>query len=188
LEFSGILLIFAAIQFKKNTMKNKDILLLDQELPSISPPNMDGWFNYAVQETIQMAAAKAISIRDVIAPKEEMTKYQKALQALQNKHAAKDEYDEPIVEITNLGGGRKLERFDIPEISNPKGKFNVATKKLEVRYKKAIDEYNEGLKFLDEENPTFEPFWIDPKKIPDGLSRSQMSAVILMVEKKEPKA
>lgn len=164
-------------------MKNKDILLLDQELPTVSPPNMDGWFNYAVQETIQMAASKAKSIRDVIAPKEEMTKYQDALKKLQEKHATRDEYDEPVKEITDLGGGRQMERFIIPEIGNPKGVFNVAADKLAKKYKKAIDEYNKKLEFLDEENPDFEPFWVDPKKIPDGLSRNQMKAVILMVKK-----
>jgi hypothetical protein len=168
-------------------MKNKDILLLDQELPTVNPPKMDGWFNYAVQETIQMAASKAKSIRDVIAPKEDMEKYQEALKKLQEKHAEKDEYDEPMKITTDIGGGLRLEKFVIPNIDNPKSPFNLAAKKLGDKYKKAIDEYNKKLEFLDEENPTFEPFWIEPKLIPDGLSRSQMSAVILMVKKKESK-
>ncbi|MHC4647892.1 MAG: hypothetical protein ACYTBJ_20710 [Planctomycetota bacterium] len=169
-------------------MKNKDILLLDQELPTVNPPEMDGWFNYAVQETIQMAASKAKSIRDVIAPKEEMTKYQEALKKLQEKHAEKDEYGEPMKIVTELGGGRRLEKFIIADIDDPKCAFNKAAERLSKKYKTAIDEYNKKLDFLDEENPTFEPFWIDPKKIPNGLSRDQMAAVILMVKKKEPKA
>ena len=169
-------------------MKNKDILLLDRELPNISPPNMKGWFNYAVQETIQSASAKTVSIRNVIKPKEKMAEYQKILHGLQKKHAAQDEYGEPILEITELGGGRRYEEYDIIEIDNPKGEFNVAIKKLDEEYKEAIDEYNEGLKFLDEENEDFEPHWIEPDMIPDDLSRNQMRAVFLMIKKKEPKA
>jgi len=168
-------------------MTNKDILLLDQELPKVSPPNMKGWFNYAIQETIQRAASKAISIREVIKPKEKMAEYQEKLHSLQKKYAVKDEYGEPIIEITELGGGRQFEKYDIIEIDNPKGKFNVSTKKLEDEYKKSIDEYNEGLKFLDEENKDFEPYWIKPDMIPDGLLRNQMKAVFLMIKKEDAK-
>ncbi len=164
-------------------MTNKKILLLAQELPTISPPNMDGWFNYAIQETIQRVESKAASIRKVIAPKEGMVKYKEALKELQIKYANKDEYGEPIINVTELGGGRRLEQYDIHDIKNPRGEFNLSLKKLEGEYKEAIDEYNTGLEFLDEENPDFEPFWVDAKKIPDGLSRSQMTAVILMVKK-----
>lgn len=169
-------------------MKNGQILLLDQELPNINPPNMNGWFNYAVQETIQMAASKAISIRDVISVKGDMLKYQDELNELQEKYAVRDEYDKPIKHITPIGSGRQYEVFEIKEIDNPEGEFNVALAKLDEKYKEAIEDYKNKLKFLDEENPNFEPLWIEPKMIPDGLTRNQMKAIILMIKKPEPKA
>ena len=168
-------------------MKNKDILLLDQTLPDVSPPEMDGWFNYAVEETIQRAAAKAISIRKVIAPKEKMVEYQEKIKKLQEKHAEEDEYGEPMKTLTPIGGGRQIEKFIIAEIDNPRGKFNVALKALEKKYKEAIDEYDKGLKFLDEENPDFEPYWTKADLIPKGLSRIQMKAIFLMIKKEDAK-
>ena len=166
-------------------MKNKDILLLNQALPQLSPPEMDRWFNYAVQETIQRASAKAISIREVIAPKDGMKEYQKALKELQEEHAKKDEYNQPIREIKPIGNGKQMERYEIPELNNPNGKFNLAAKELDLKYDKAINEYNECLKFLDEENTDFEPYWVKVDQIPNGLTRNEMAAVFLMINKED---
>jgi len=164
-------------------MKNKDILLLDQVLPELSPPDMDRWFNYAVQETIQRAAAKAKSIREVIAPKEKMKEYQDKLKELQKKHATQDEYGEPVKEVKELGGGRVLEKFIIPEVDNPRGKFRKAVDKLDREYKETIDEYNKGLEFLDEENKDFEPYWVTVDQHPNGLTIEEGKAVFLMTKK-----
>ena len=169
-------------------MKNKDILFLESELPKISPPDMDRWFNYAVQETIQRAQAKAISIKDVVKAKGEMKKYEEALKELQIKHAKKDEFGEPIKEVMPIGGGQQFERYDIEDIKNPNGAFNVAVDKLSEKYKEAIENHLEGMKFLDEENTDFEPYWVTIDQIPNGLTRVEMSAVFLMVKKEEPKA
>lgn len=163
-------------------MKNDDILLLNQVLPTIDVPEMDGWFNYAVEETIQRAAGKAKSIREVIKPKGKMVEYQDKIKELQILHAEKDEYDEPQKIKTDLGDGRIMEKYVIADIDNPKHEFNIAIKALEVEYKKTIDAYDKKLEFLDEKNEDFEPFWITPEQIPTGLSRRQMKAVKLMVK------
>jgi hypothetical protein len=164
-------------------MTNNQILMLEQELQNLNPPDMDRWFNYAVQETIQRATEKAKVIREVIKPKDKMVEYQDELKKLQIKHANKDENGDPVVSVMELGNGQRAERFEIPDIGDPKGKFNVAVDKLMKKYKEAIDEYNEGLKFLDEENEDFEPHWVSVEQIPDGLSRSEMSLVYLMIKK-----
>lgn len=169
-------------------MKNRDILLLDQELPNLSLPDMDRWFNYAVQETIERAATKAKSIRKVIEPKPRMVEHNDKLKELQKKHANKNEFDEPILKVTDLGNGRRLEVFDIPEVNNPKSEFNLAVESLKDEYADAIEEYKDGLKFLDEDNFDFEPHWVTIDQIPNGMSRTQMSAVFLMIKKEEPKA
>ena len=168
-------------------MKNKDVLLLAQELPRLSLPDMDRWFNYAVQETIELASSKAKSIREIIKPQEGMVKYQDKAKELQIKHANKDEYGEPI-KTTEQIGDRILEIFDIPEINNPKGAFNVAAEKLELEYKEEIDKYKKGLEFLEEECPNFEPYWTTIDLIPNGLTRNEMSVVFLMIKKPEQKA
>jgi hypothetical protein len=150
---------------------------------------MDRWFNYAVQETIQRAVEKAAVIREVIKPKEDMVEYQDELKKLQIKHADKDDDGNPVMEEIELENGQKVEKFVIQDIQDRKGKFNVAVDKLLKKYKEAIDGYNEGLKFLDEENKDFEPHWISVDQIPDGITRDEMSLVYLMVakEKKEDK-
>jgi len=163
-------------------MKNVDILLLANTLPSISPPDMDRWFNYAVQETINRATSTAKIINEVIKPKEKMIEYNKKLKELQLKHTHRDEFGDPV-KHTNVINGREFEVFDISEINNPKGAFNVATNKLNEEYKEAIKEYNDGLTFLEEENEDFEPYWVTIDQIPNGLTRNEMKAVFLMVEK-----
>lgn len=166
-------------------MKNEDILLLNQELPTIDVPDMDGWFNYAIEETIQRASAKSKIIREVVKPKDGMVEYQDKLKELQQKHAEKDEYDEPLKDITPLGGGRQLEKYVIPDIDNPKGKFNLAAVALDKKYKEDIDKYDKKLEFLEEENSDFEPYFITVDQIPNGLSRRQMRALRLMVKEKK---
>lgn len=168
-------------------MKNKDILLLSQALPHISPPEMDRWFNYAVQETIQRAESKAVSIKSIIKPKEKMAEYQEKLKKLQEEYSNKDEYGQPIKQIDIIGGMQR-ELYDIPDMKNPKGDFNVAIDELESEYDASIKEYKEGLKFLDEDNPDFEPYWITVDQIPNGLTRAEMSAIFLMIKKQEQKA
>lgn len=164
-------------------MKNGEILLLVHELPTVSPPNMEGWFNYAIEETLQRAEQKAKSIRKVIEPKEKMAEYQDLLKKIQERFCNKDEYGKPIKKITKLSGGKVFEQYEIPESEDPKSLFSVAVKDLSDEYKKDIEEYEKGLDFLDEENNDFEPFWITAKQIPDGLSRNQMKAVFLMIKK-----
>ena len=164
-------------------MTNKDILRLAQHLPFISPPDMDRWFNYAVAETLQRAKAKAETIKDVVKPTGKMEEYQTKLKELQEKHAEKDEYDKPIKDITQIGNGRQYEEFVIPEIDNPKGKFNVAVKKLESTYKAAIDAHDETLKFLDDENKDFVPYWVTIDQVPNGLSHDEFKTIFLMLEK-----
>jgi hypothetical protein len=166
-------------------MTNNQILMLEQELPNVNVPDMDRWFNYAVQETIQRATEKAKVIREVIKPKEGMEKYQGELKKLQIKYSNKDENGEPVMLITDLGDGKKLERYDIPDINKPNGKFNEAINRLQKKYQADIDKYNEGLKFLEEENKDFEPFWVTVDQIPNGLMRDQMAVVFLMIKKEE---
>ena len=96
-----------------------------------------------------------------------MVKYQDILKWLQQRYAEKDEYDQPMKIVSDLGGGRVMEKFIIADIDDPKCKFNVVVKALTKKYKAAIDEYNKGLEFLEEENPDFEPYWIKPELIPD---------------------
>lgn len=163
-------------------MKNEDILLLDQALPTIDVPEMDGWFNYAVEENIQRASSKAKSIMEVIKPKGKMAEYQEKVKELQITHAEKDEYDNPQKITRELGDGRVMERYVIADIENPKHEFNIAIEKLEEEYKKAIEAHEKKLKFLEEENSDFEPFFVTISQIPKGLSRRQMKAVRLMTD------
>jgi len=165
-------------------MKNNEILILEQELPKLDVANMNRYFNYAVQETIERATAKAATIRKVIAPKPDFEEYQSELSKLQVKYSDKDSNGDPITVITQEGD-RKMERYSIPDIENPKGKFNVAVEKLIEKHKPAIDAYNEGLQFLGEENEDFEPMRVSVENIPDGLSRKEMSIVFLIAKKEK---
>jgi hypothetical protein len=165
-------------------MKNEDILLLEQVLPTIDAPEMDGWFNYAIEETIQRAHVKAKSIRAVIKPKGKMAEYQERLKELQISHAEKNEYDEPMKITEELGGGRVLEKYVIADIDDPKSEFNVKADELKKEYDKVIKAYEKKLGFLEEENKDFEPFWITPDQIPTGISRPQMKALHLMIKLK----
>jgi hypothetical protein len=164
-------------------MKNKEILLLSQELQTIDLPDMDGWVNYAIEETIYRSTAKAKIIREVIKPKDGMVEYQKKLKELQEKYAEKDEYGKPIKDITQLGDGRQWEEYVIPDIDNPKCKFTLEFKKLEEEHKEDIEKYNKKLEFVEEENDDFEPYFINVEQIPKGLSRRQMKAIRLMIKK-----
>jgi len=164
-------------------MKNKDILLLEQELPRISVPDMDRWFNYAISETFQRAEAEAINVKAVIKPKDGMKEYQDKLKKLQIEHSEKDEYGEPVTTVTPMPGGKQFEQYEIPEINNPKSKFNIAVDELKAEYQEDIDKYDETLKFLDEENANFEPFWIKFEQVPKGLNRLQMDVVMMILDK-----
>lgn len=168
-------------------MKNKDILLLEQQLPKISVPNMDRWFTYAIVETIERAVATGNSIRKVIAPKAGMIEYQKKLKELQIEYSDKDEFDQPITDIKVISDGRTLESYKIPSAADPKSEFSIAATKLDAEYKADIDEYNEGLKFIEEENKDFEPYWVTMDQIPDGLSTKEFRVIFLMLEKPTPK-
>lgn len=165
-------------------MKNEDILLLSQVLPTIDAPEMDGWFNYAVEETIQRSASKSKSIREVVKPKGKMAEYQEKLRELQIAMSEKDEYGEPMKITTDIGGGRVYDQYVIADIDDPKSEFNTKVKELEKEYEKEINSYKKKLEFLGEENKDFEPYYITPDQIPKGIGRQQMKALHLMIKPK----
>ena len=165
-------------------MKNDEILMLTHVLPTIDADNMDGWFNYAIEETIQRAAAKAKSIREVIKPKGKMVEYQEKFNELEISHAEKDEYGEPMKITTDLGGGRIMEKYVIADIDDPKAEFNIKIDELSEEYDKVIKSYEKKLEFLKEENEDFEPYWITPDQIPKGIKASQRRAIHLMTKLK----
>ena len=165
-------------------MKNEDILLLARVLPTVDAPEMDGWFNYAIEETIQRAQAKAKSIREVVKPKGKMEEYQGKLKELQITHAEKDEYDEPMKITNDLGDGMIMEKYVIADIDDPKSEFNVKVDELAEEYDKAIKSYEKKLEFLQEENKDFEPYWITPDQIPTGIKAAQIRAIHLMTKLK----
>jgi len=169
-------------------MKNKDILLLAQELPKITVPNQNRWFSYALVETIERAIATGATIRKVISPKEGMVEYQTKLKELQEKHADKDDYGKPTVDVVTIGNGQKQESYRIPSANDPKSKFSIAAEKLDKKYEKEIAEFNDGLNFIDEENKSFEPYWVTMDQVPDGLSTAEFRIIFLMLEKPTAKA
>ena len=164
-------------------MTNNEILILAVGLRDINPPNMNGDFNYAISTNRQEAERIAVNIREAIKESEEFAKFKKELQGLQEEYAEKDDEGKVISENIPLPNGTSIIQYSIPAARDPESDFNKKLGELDEKYKEAIDEQNNRLKFLDQENEEFAIFQIEKKDIPVGLEREQMDLILPLIKK-----
>jgi len=164
-------------------MTNDQVLSLAIGLRSLSPPNMNGWFNYAMSANLEAAAAESKHIREAIKDSKEMTEYKEQLKALQEGHSIKDKDGKPTYDVINLPNGSQLVKYDIPSAKDPDSEFSTKLKELNEKYDKDIKKQDKRMKFLNEENKMFKPVFITPKDIPDGLTREEMNLILPLVKR-----
>jgi hypothetical protein len=164
-------------------MTNNQVLIFAVGLKSISPPEMNGDFNYAISSTLESAVAQAKHIREATKDSKEMEEYRGKLEELQKKHAKKDREGEPICKVIDLPNGSQLIQYNIPDALDPESEFNTKLKELNEEYDEDIKKQEERMKFLDEENNRFDPVFIERKDIPKGLSREEMNLILPLVKR-----
>lgn len=164
-------------------MTNDQILSLALGLPQINPPEMIGSFNYAISENTQRVERVAKNIRAHIKDSEPMEEFREQLKDLQEKHSEKDKDGKPVQRTVDLPNGSQIIQYSIPSAKDPDSEFSVKLAELNEKYKDDIDEQNERMKFLQEEDESFEPFWISVDELPNGLTRDEMDLVHLLIKK-----
>lgn len=162
-------------------MTNDDVIFLAESLPFVDAKEMDPDFNYAVSHNLRLCENVAKDIQKAISPTDDFKKFEEDMNKLREKYANKDEHGKLIKQTQQTSNGMMV-FYDIPDMSNPKSKFNVGSDKLKKEFQKTIDKREEQMEFLKKENAQVKLMMVDKDLLPKGLTRRAMDAVFFMIK------
>ncbi len=127
------------------------------------------------------------SLKDMEKFSEEYTEYIKNREEVLVKFAKKDADGNPIETISYVNGSQQMS-YTIPGISDKSSPASKELKKLEDKYKEAIDgrkkQIDEAKKVLSDE-ADFKPVTVPWSMIPRGLTPEAMDGVLYMIEEEK---
>ena len=160
----------------------KDMTDKNDYIPSVK-------FLYAITKNKQRLLKITEDLQEVTKETPEYAEYLKIRQELSVKFAQKNSAGQPKIENAVISG-QMMQRYVIDGVDDENSTYNKEFNKLKEKFKNAIDEMDRRFesynKMLDEQCNDYEPYMIEEKEIPKGLSLQVFEALIHCIKEEEP--